>query len=477
LNDAVGFGFGAFSLIEMESMNAIWIMALLISLAPAALAPNSVTGLVRNGSRGQPAVGDEVVLIRLGQQTQDEEMQVESRAKTDAQGAFSLPMLYSGRPYLVRVIHQSVAYDRQVSGTGALSIEVFDASSNVPGITGTVEILRAGMRGKLLHVSDMYEIVNLSSPPTTQAGERTFEVYMPANAKLDLVLAAGPEKIAVMISATPIPGEPGHYSVNFPLRPGATKFAFNYDLPYSGQEDFPTRHAYALQQLAVIIPSGMRFSSPSPDFETIATGDSRYQVRAVSLVKAGEGPRFELSGAAVLPLVRQRTSKPVKPQASALPNSSESSPDRAIAVPLRGQRSPLAQPRSSRRALIWKAALGISIILAACSLVVWRRRKENASARRTTARFGAQLDISSLEGLKDAFLQLETSRLGGSISAADYATARQALKKNLTGLIDSNSGSAPADGCCGGGQVDDVRLKHTQDQDCGVGLTFESKAT
>jgi len=70
----------------------------------------------------------------------------------------------------------------------------------------------------LLHVSDMVEIKNESSPPLTEAGERTFEVYLPANAKIDSVLAAGPGEMGVMISAVPVPDEPGHYAVNFPLR-------------------------------------------------------------------------------------------------------------------------------------------------------------------------------------------------------------------------------------------------------------------
>lgn len=166
---------------------------------------------------------------------------------------------------------------------------MFDAATHVRGITGTIEILRTGTNGKLLHVSDMVEINNASSPPLTQVGERTFEVYLPANAKIDSVLAAGPVKIGVMISPVPVPGEPGHYTVNFPLRPGTTKFAFNYDLPYRGHAAFQTRLAYPLQRLAVMIPPTMKFSSRTPAFGILTTGNSRYQVRAANQLKAGKG--------------------------------------------------------------------------------------------------------------------------------------------------------------------------------------------
>ena len=135
----------------------------------------------------------------------------------------------------------------------------------------------------------------------TQAGERTFEVYLPANAKIDSVLAAGPGKIGVIISVVPVPGEPGHYAVSFPLRPGATKFAFNYDLPYDGHAVFQTRRAYPLQQMAVMIPLTRKFSSRSPPFEVLATGNSNYQVQAAKQLEAGEGPGFEVSGTGALP--------------------------------------------------------------------------------------------------------------------------------------------------------------------------------
>src|SRR5690349_3281166 len=115
------------------------------------------------------------------------------------------------------------------------------AANDLSGIHGSIEIIRVGTKGNLLHVSDMVEVINDSRPPLTQAGDRTFEAYLPAQARIDSVLAAGPDKVSVLISAAPIAGEPGHFKVNFPLRPGATKFAFNYDLPYQGHAAFRTR--------------------------------------------------------------------------------------------------------------------------------------------------------------------------------------------------------------------------------------------
>src|SRR6266403_1742026 len=290
-------------------------LAVLACSSAAALGANNITGLVRNQSRGEPAIGDEVILIRL-----DKGMQEEARAKTDATGAFTLNLQYPDKPYLVRVVHQGVSYEQRAFNGDPLSLQVFDAEPQVPGVTGTIEIIRAGTKGNLLHVSDMVEIKNESSPPLTQAGQRTFEMYLPASAKIDSVLAAGPEKMSIMISAALVPGQPGHYTVNFPLRPGATKFAFNYDLPYDGHVAFHPKFAFPVQQLAVMISPTMKFSSSSPAFKILATGNSRYQVHTASRVKAGAGPEFEVSGTGALPPLGDQAKSQARSQSPAETN-------------------------------------------------------------------------------------------------------------------------------------------------------------
>jgi hypothetical protein len=343
-------------------------LALMFCFSATALGANSISGSVRNETRREPAAGDDVILVRL-----DGAMQEAARAKTDAQGMFILNVQSPDKPYLVRVIHQGVTYDRRVSSAGLLSIEVFDAAPQVRGIAGTIEILRTGTNGKLLHVSDMVEINNSSSPPLTQAGERTFEVYLPANAKIDSVLAAAPGNIAEVISAAAVAGEPGHFTLNFPLRPGASKFAFNYDLPYHGRVSFHTKHAYPLQQLAVMTPVAMKFSSRSPAFEILKTGNRRYQVHAANQLKAGEGPEFEVSGTGALPPLDHQASSQQRFPSPASPNPTQSPPPRAAlhSLPSIDPRLKQSQPRSQ------SLVLGgvTSILLAACALLVWRGRK------------------------------------------------------------------------------------------------------
>jgi hypothetical protein len=344
-----------FGVKKFDVGKALVFCALVASFCPSALAA-TITGTVRNGSTGRPAAGDDVILLRL-----DQGMPEEGRTKTDSRGVFTLEVQYPDKPHLVRVVHQAVTYDRQVSAGDALSIDVFDAAPKVQGVTGGAEIVRVGTRGKLLHVSDMYDIKNESSPPRTQAGKRTFEFYLAAEARVDSVLAAGPGGIGVVISATPVRGQRGRYTVSFPLRPGDTKFAVNYNLPYDGQAEFHPRIAYPTQQLAVMLPPTMRFTSRSSRFHPLATGETDFQVQAANQLMAGAVPGFEISGTGALPPLGERP----KPQAQ-----SRTSPVRTHAGA--ASRSP-GSPDLNKRDWLTLAVASI-IIFVSLGFVIWRLR-------------------------------------------------------------------------------------------------------
>jgi hypothetical protein len=346
---------------------------LTIFLSTAALAGTNITGTVRNGSRGQAAAGEEVILLRI------DNGETEARAKTDDRGTFTFAVQAPDKPYLVRVLHQDVSYDQRAAAGDALSILVYDAAPQVTGITGSIEILRAGTNGKRLHISDLYEVKNESSPPLTQAGERTFEVYLPPGAKIDSVLAAGLDRIGVMISALPVPGEPGHYAVNFPLRPGATKFAFKYELPYDGHAALETRHAYALQQLAVMIPLSMQFSLRSQAFQVLATGNSRYQVLAANQLKAGAGPAFEISGEGQLPPLIDQPNSVARSPSSAISSAAVQAAAQGVLASRGNFDSPLRQILPPSQTLLMGGVT--AVLLAASVFMVWRARKNERITR------------------------------------------------------------------------------------------------
>jgi hypothetical protein len=364
---------------KVRALRFLPALGLFLCFSTVAFGADNIRGSAHNESRRQPAAGDEVILVRL-----DGGIQEEARAKTDGQGDFTFHLEYPGKPYAVQVVHHGVAYEQLASASNAVSIQVFDVAPHVKGVTGSIEILRAESDGNLLHVSDMYEIRNQSNPPLTRAGERTFEVYLPASAKISSVWAAGPVNIGVFISAVPIKGEPGHYAVSFPLRPGATKFAFDYDLAYDGHAAFRTKHAYPLRQFAVMIPSGMKFSSRSASFELLDTSSAHSQVRAANQLAAGEGPRFEISGIGKFPSLGGGSKARPQSRFTVVPGNTAPTADRAALPPLThiGLGPKQVQPPSQSPII----DAMILILLAACALLLWRARKARiVSAAQTVA--------------------------------------------------------------------------------------------
>ncbi len=404
--------------------------AILFCASQASFAAGQITGLVRNGTSGQPAAGDEVILLRL-----DRNPHEEARTKIDAQGEFTFDLPDSDHPHIVRVIHQGVNYDKPIADAGAVTIDIFDAAGKVLGVTGNIEIIRAGTRGSALHVSDMIEVWNQSNPPVAQASARSFEVYLPAGAMIDSVLAAGPDNIAASISATLVPGEPGHYTVNYPLLPGATKFAFNYDLPYNGHAVLSTKSSYSFKQVAVMIPPTMTFASRSPAFQALPVGSDRYHVEAAENISAGAALAFEISGAGELPATHQP--RPAAPNPSAAAPIS-AAPAMAAGVSPAGNAAPGAGPQrriNPHSSTGWWWVLGVVMLgFAMWMFFVWRWQSLQRRRVAPVVQLRSHLRQSPaplVDALKEGLFLLESDHMQGVICGEDYISAKRALEETI----------------------------------------------
>jgi len=408
---------------QQRTLLLFWMMVCSLMSCFAA-AGNTIAGAVRNDSTGKAAAGDEVILLRLM-----DGMQEEARTRADAQGGFSFNVQYPASTYLVRVMHQAVNYDQRAMAGSSVTIDVFDAAPQVKGVSGSIEIIRVGSGGKSLHVSDMYDIRNASNPPLTQAGERTFEVYLPAKAKIDSVMAASNVGIGTKISAAPVQGEPGHYAVNFPLRPGDTKFAVNYDLPYGGRAAFHPKLFYPVQQMAVMFSPSMTFHSSSAAFHSIIN-NQEYQVQVMDQVQAGQAPGFEVSGDGPLPALTSGA-RPQESSRFAPANSPASTGDRSNTASA-SKREAMGSNQDLKRESLpqwWIAGAAGIIVLGFCGLQVWQRRMRR-SAISTSASVGGQ-GATLIEALKEELFQLEADRIHGSISREEYAATKQALDETV----------------------------------------------
>ncbi len=269
-------------------------LLLLPSALPSALAA-TLSGTVTNGTDNKPSAGDDVILISLQQR-----MQETARTKTDAHGHYVIDTPDQGM-HLVRVDHQKASYFQPAPpGTSTVDVTVFDVAPTVPGITTEANVIRVETDPQGLHVTQSYFVKNDSTPPRTQFSSRSYEIYLPPDAKVQGAAAMGPGGMPVASSPAQL-GEKGHYAYLFPLRPGETQFQVTYTLPYSGSAKFTPKLAGTADNVVVMLPKSMTFTpDPSTPYQPI-NDDINAQTFVAKNVSPAQALGFSVSGSGALP--------------------------------------------------------------------------------------------------------------------------------------------------------------------------------
>lgn len=411
-------------------MKRIWIFSAALALAAASLAAQAatVTGTVLDKTTNKPDGGDDVVLIAFGQG-----MQEAARTKTDAHGHFSIDVP-DNNMHLIRVDHQKAAYFEPLPpGTTHVNVTVYDVAAKVEGVATEADVMRieAGPQG--LHVIQNYFVKNASDPPRTQFSTKSYQIYLPPDAKIEASAAAGPEGMPV--SSSPMPqGDKGHYAFVFPIRPGETRFQLSYTLPYNGSYKFTPRLAMPAADVAIMLPKSMSFKG-SAEFQP-ADVEASAQTYLARNVTPSQSLAFTVSGTGAMP----RDSE----QNADQENGQQAAPAQADNRPGGGLGNPIDTPDPLQKYKWWILS-GLALLLVIAAAFFLRARPGEAVvaaplpsplvptpmassfARGSETGNGSSL----LAALKDELFVLETERLEGKLSEVEYAEHRAALEQVL----------------------------------------------
>lgn len=326
----------------------------------SAFAADTINGTIRNQTTGKAAVGDEVILLRL-----QNGMEEESRTRTDAEGAFSLPLVSADVPHVVRVLHQGVNYDQTVSGKGPLDIAVFNAVPRIRNLQGNLGIAQVESDGQMLKVTEMYSIANDSVPPVTQSRPRNFEISIAPKATLDSLAVKKGGGVWVNLAPVPIKGQQGRYAVDFPIRPGDTLFKFVYHFPYSGPTRLQLKLPYPIRNFAVMHPPSMVFKPSSAQaFTSPGLAQGLRVEQAMSKPVVREVPEFEVSGIGLA--APEQAAQAVSVTSPAAAASAKSDMPALVTLP--------AAARWTENGM-WILLSGIAALLTAIAYAIWRKRK------------------------------------------------------------------------------------------------------
>jgi 5-hydroxyisourate hydrolase-like protein (transthyretin family) len=406
----------------------------IVSAAIVASAQTSIKGTVLNKTTGKPAAGDDVVLIRLSQG-----MQESTRSKTDGKGRFTLAVPDPGGVHLVRVTHDKANYFQPVQpGTDTIDVDVYTAEAKVEGITGEADVMRiqSDPGGQNLTVVENFFIKNDSAPPKTQFSQSPFEFYLPEGAVIEGSAALGPGGMPVRSAPVPM-GDPNHYTFIFPIRPGETRFQVSYKLPYKGSLTFTPKPGMTTDTIAVMMPKSMTFKAGASAPYTSVTEETTAQTYVARNVSPSEPLGFTVSGTGQLPrednapAADQNAAQGASGAASSgapVTSANDTRPGIGLNNPIdpEGTNDPWAKYK-------WWIIGGLGLVLAAGAGVMLRAPAVKPAAEAPApdlapANYAPAAPTGVLAALKEELFALETDRLQGTVTEAEYAEQKAALE-------------------------------------------------
>ena len=442
----------------MRSFKSALFLAAIFSLLSGALSQAApISGTVTNKTTSKPSAGDKVELVDV-----QAGMSVAANAKTNSSGHFSLDKPGSG-PYLVRVIHQGSPYFIAApDGSGPADVSVYDAAPDVGAVRIEADVVECEAENGKLSVNERYFVHNTSSPPRTQYNpDHGFEIVLPPDAVVDGTAARRPSGLPTSTNLKPA-SEKNHFTFDFPIQPDEgdkdTLFQVSYHLPYSnGQYTFKPQVVIPADNVAFLLPKSIAFKGAG---FTSVQQDPGIQTMLAKNVQPGQELSASVSGTGSMP----REDQAQQPSANAGGSQDTSTPGTG---PGGGIGQPINTPDPLTKYKWWILA-GLALALAAAAGFLLRKPAGAAATapvsvpaaatyptpppRRTAAAaspraptppaapvyaapvYAAQQPSAAshnatlLTVLKEEMFAIESEKLSGTLSAAEYKEQKSALE-------------------------------------------------
>jgi hypothetical protein len=270
------------------------ILVLLFSF-PLACSAQTIQGYVENGTTNKPQSGIQVTLF-----TPTGEKAI---ATTGDQGVFQLPRggnLTADSVAVLKVAYGGVDYFQTLGKGQSTKVNVYDASSKVSAIGGYFSVVQIQARGKLLQVTELHALNNTSTPPLTRVNSDNVLLDLPKGAKVEPATVSSPDGGTTKLTLLPIDGEADRYWIDFPLKPGMTKYAIHYEVPYEGKLIFSRRVQYPTKRIGIILPDSMSFQSVGAKRFHSREGQAGTHEEVLESLAANDPITFEVRGSGAL---------------------------------------------------------------------------------------------------------------------------------------------------------------------------------
>jgi hypothetical protein len=362
------------------------------------------------------------------------------------------------------VTHALAAYYEPATAGQPVNVDVYSAGAHVAGVTTEVLMLRAqtDAGGANLDVTEDFVVKNDSKPAMTQFSKAPFDLYLPEGAVVEATAAKGPNGMPTAEELAP-QTEKGLYSVMFPIKPGETQIEIAYHVPYTGNLKLNMKVAGQTEMFAVSLPKSMTFTAAGDGKFIPANGDLSAATYLERGVKAGQAVEFTIAGSGQLPRDNQGSDQ--GGQAGAAGGGDAGAP--ANDAPGKGLGNPL-DPNGTREPVStkykWWIMGGLGLLLVAAAAVLLRKPTvapvvgvaagpevarpvvgaRAASSLPVVAQTAAGQQAQLLQALKEELFGLETDRLQGHVSEADYLESKAAIELILRRALQRGASAASA---------------------------------
>ena len=231
-----------------------WVFAILAGAMPALA---TISGTVVNGTTGQPQSGITVVLLRMGPTGPEPG----GDGKADAQGKFSLNAETSTQgPTLVRATLDGVTYTKLIPPgmpSEGLTLDIYNASPKPGSTKVSKHLIFFDPTDQGLVVNEAYLFSNDGKTSWNDPQNGTLRFYLPAGAQGKVQINATEPHGMPLREPAAKTDKPDIYKVNFPVRPGETRFDLSYTTPYTAGTPYAGKVASNDENTYLIVPKGV----------------------------------------------------------------------------------------------------------------------------------------------------------------------------------------------------------------------------
>lgn len=265
-------------------------LPLLLAALPAFA---QISGVVINRTTGQPQANASVGILRMTSQGP----QPGPETKSGPDGKFSFPDALQG-PTLLRATVDGVPYNQMLppgSPSTNITLDVYNASKT-PGDAKVSKhmILFEPADGKI-QVNETFLYENAGKTAWNDASTGTLRFFAPSGSTAIQINATPPGGMPIPASSEKA-GQPDIYKVDFPVRPGETRFDLTYSFPYKIGGQLEGKIATKDDNTYLIVPNGVTLTAENVNDLGV---EPRSQAHIYGLTK--NTYNIQLTGAEVAP--------------------------------------------------------------------------------------------------------------------------------------------------------------------------------